>query len=422
MWGGEPDISIIVPIYGVEHYLQQCIDSIRRQTYRNLEIILVDDGSPDDCGKICDDNSIKDARIIVIHKENEGLSCARNSGLDTAKGKYVAFVDADDEIHPRYIEILAGMCEQYGCDIAQCDFLAVAEDSVKLPLNPQYSLGFYSGRQAVEELCRSSEAVKYSVAWNKLYDRRLFEGIRYPEGKIHEDEFLTCQLLWRARKIVVTNQYLYYYLQRKDSIMGRPFHVKRLDGLEAFRERLDFLDRQGLERAYFATLHKYYHLIEKDYKLLLENVAGSEDICKKLLEEKESIEKQFPGLLQKSLATAREDAFIQGKDICFCPEDAKVMLYGAGKWGQIYYRRISEKYKGMIAGWVDNLWYVMTQTDIPVQPLDLLVRASYDFVLIAIRQETVQEEVRSNLEGWGIAKEKILSIPVDEPHGKIYSE
>ena len=179
-------VSIIVPIYDVEKYLLSCIDSILSQTYPYIEIILIDDGSPDQCGNICDKKAIFDDRIRVIHKKNGGLSSARNIGLELATGEYIVFVDSDDTIHERFIEILINLCEQYSCDIAQCDFLVVAEDSLKLPLNPQQSLLFYSGREALSRLCMGNDNVKYLVPWNKIYRRELFQGIRYPVGRIQD--------------------------------------------------------------------------------------------------------------------------------------------------------------------------------------------------------------------------------------------
>lgn len=400
-------VSIIVPVYDVEKYLQQCIDSICSQTYPYIEIILVDDGSPDLCGKICDQNAFRDSRIRVIHKENGGLSSARNAGLEIARGKYVAFVDADDTIHVKYIEILINLCQQYDCQIAQCDFLAISEASVKLPLNSQGLLTFYTGKQAVSQLCMGADDVKYSVAWNKLYERRLFDEIRYPMGRIHEDEFTTYRILWEADRVVVTNQYLYYYLQRPESIMGRKFSVKRLDSHAAFRERLDFLKENRLEKEYTATLRKYINLIERDYRLLKESVEEYEDICLDLLREKESLEWEFlPALPQK------ENLFQVEWTTESCPfgRETSLVLYGAGKWGWTYYEWIHENHWGKIVGWVDNFWYLKVQKAYSILPLDSLITNTYDCVLLAIKSKTVQAEVVSNLKSWGIPETKIVTI------------
>lgn len=242
-----PAVSVILPIYCVEKYLEQCIDSILVQTCSDLEIILVNDGSTDHCGNICDKYSAKDSRIRVIHKKNGGVSSARNAGLDIAVGEYIAFIDPDDTVHSRYIEILLDLCQRYDCDIAQCDFLAIAEDSVKLPFGQRQRIDILNNRQALSKLCSANEEVRYVVPWGKIYKRDLFDNIRYPIGRIHEDEFTTYLLFWKARKIVITNQYLYYYIQRATSIMGQKFSISRLDVLDALRERAEFLKTMILE-------------------------------------------------------------------------------------------------------------------------------------------------------------------------------
>ncbi len=400
-------VSIIVPIYDVEKYLLSCIDSILSQTYPYIEIILIDDGSPDQCGNICDKKAIFDDRIRVIHKKNGGLSSARNIGLELATGEYIVFVDSDDTIHERFIEILINLCEQYSCDIAQCDFLVVAEDSLKLPLNPQQSLLFYSGREALSRLCMGNDNVKYLVPWNKIYRRELFQGIRYPVGRIHEDEFITHKLLWKARKVVVTNQYLYYYLRHFNSIMGRKFSMKRLDCHAAFEERLEFLKENRLEKEYKATFANYIRLIERDYRLLREHVEDCESVCVELMKKKERLAKQFsPEIVQKELPPR------VNWTVNRCPyqKKDKLVLYGAGKWGCIYYQWIVENRWGEVVGWVDNFWYKKEQTGYPVSPLDLLLKISYDYILIVIENKVVQDEIIINLKSWGIAEKKILVI------------
>lgn len=403
----QPLVSVIVPIYGVEQYLQHCIDSICNQTYDQLEIILIDDGSPDSCGLICDRYSHSDPRITVIHKENGGLSSARNAGLNIATGLYVAMVDSDDTIHPQFIEILVGLCEKYQCDIAQCDFLTVCEQSLKLPLNPQGSLVFYTGKQALHELCVGQRNVKYVVAWNKIYRRNLFHGIRYPLKKIHEDEFTTYQILWKAQKMVVTNQYLYYYLQRSESITGKKYSIKRLDALDAFRERINFLKENGLEDEYFATIKKYLVLIEKNYVLLKENEESCDAVCDALLKEKKQLE------IQLSSTLISEEQMLPVNwtvDTCPYPKHAKLVLYGAGKRGCACYQWIYENCWGTIVGWVDNSWNEIRNTDYPVMPLDALLTMSYDYVLITIQNKNMQEEVSQNLISWGIPEGKVLVV------------
>lgn len=402
-----PKVSVIVPIYDVEKYLQSCIDSILAQTYICMEIILVDDGSPDLCGSICDRNSMLDNRIHVIHKENEGLSSARNVGLEVATGKYVVFIDSDDTIHEKFIEILINLCEQYDCDIAQCDFLVVTKDSAKLPLNSLQSLFFYSGKQSLSKLCMGNDNVKYLVPWNKIYRRELFQGIRYPVGRIHEDEFVTYKLLWKAQKVAVTNQYLYYYLKRPDSIMGRKFSIKRLDCHVAFQERLDFLKENRLKYEYEVTFRNYINLVERDCVLLKEQSDDYEDICIELMEKKKILENQLYSEIRQEKSLSQVMWTI---DTCPYKEKDRLVLYGAGKWGNIYYQWICEKHWGEIVGWVDNFWYKKDQIKYPISPLDLLLKICYDYILITIESKAVQDEVSRNLISWGVSEKKILTI------------
>ena len=394
-----PIVSVIVPIYDVEKYLQQCIESICTQSYSNLEIILVDDGSPDDCGNICDNNAELDSRIIVIHKENGGLSSARNAGLDIAKGEYIAFIDSDDTIHPQFIEILVGLCEQFECDIAQCDYLVVAENSIKLPLNTQQSIMLYNNRQSMHELCCTGNAARYGAPWNKIYKRVLFENIRYPVGRIHEDEFTTYLLLWNAKKLAVTNQYMYYHLRRETSIMGRPFSIERLDVLDAFRERMEFLKNNNLRNEYICTLHTLVHLYQSSYESLQKNVEECDEICARLQAEKERLE-----LLLNDLTSSNNQLSVK----CAYPKQAKIVLYGAGHWGRIYYEWISQNHCGTIVGWVDSEWHERKNVNAIIEPIDSVLGIQFDYILITIENRRVQEEVAANLVSWGIPREKIL--------------
>jgi len=240
-------ISVIVPIYSVEKYLSRCIESIINQTYRNIEIILVNDGSPDNCGQICDEYAKKDERIYVIHKKNGGLSDARNAGLKIAKGEYISFVDSDDWIHEKYIEKLYDLITKSNADISMCDFIKTSDDNVKVD-NSNEEITEYSNIEALDLLMGGKLNVQFVVSWGKLYKRRLFENIKFPIGRIHEDEFTTYKLLYKAKKIVFTTSKLLFYWQREDSIMGTgEYNIKnRLDALDAFEERAVFFNKVGL--------------------------------------------------------------------------------------------------------------------------------------------------------------------------------
>lgn len=212
-----PLISIIIPIYKVEPYLRRCLDSIVNQTYTNLEIILVDDGSPDACPQICDEYAAKDKRIVVIHKQNGGLSDARNAGLDICKGEYISFVDSDDWVDEKYIEELIKITIKENADIAIVENIRTTQIIPKQ--SPEHLIKTYANHEALIHLF-TQEHLAFTVSWGKLYKRDLFTALRFPIGKYHEDEFTTYLLFYNSSKIAYTSEPLYYYYQRTDSIVS----------------------------------------------------------------------------------------------------------------------------------------------------------------------------------------------------------
>lgn len=217
-----PLVSIIVPIYKVESYLRKCLNSIINQTYSYLEIILVDDGSPDKCPQICDEYAAKDKRIAVIHKKNGGLSDARNVGLDICKGEYISFIDSDDWIAPQYIERLLYNVQNKKVDIAIGQFQKVFlnnENKKNENDNPADSIEVLDNKEAVKRLF-SNDEIYFVIACGKLYKKTLFNTIRYPVGKIHEDEYTTYKILYKSSSVAYLHEKLYFYLQRPQSIMS----------------------------------------------------------------------------------------------------------------------------------------------------------------------------------------------------------
>lgn len=270
-------ISVVVPIYNVEKYLAKCIESIIAQTYNNLEIILVDDGSTDNCGKICDDYAKKDQRIKVIHKANGGLSDARNAGIEAAKGYYIGFVDSDDYINVNMYERLSNIIKTDDSKIAVCNFSLVYEEMRKNIFdNNDFSANYLliDNKDKLLKYSMKNNYDTFTVAWNKLYLRELFNDIRYPKGKIHEDVFTTYKLLYKAQKISYTKDAMYYYLQRETSITKQKFSEKRLHQLDALQEQLEFYQVKKEQEMWDITLF-YYKLflihmlseVEKNTKL-----------------------------------------------------------------------------------------------------------------------------------------------------------
>lgn len=246
-------ISIVVPIYKVEAFLDRCVASLVNQTYQNLEIILVDDGSPDRCGQICDEWAKKDARIRVIHKENGGLSDARNAGIGIATGKYIAFIDSDDWVSKLYIEKLYQIMQLENGDIAECEIVRTAGEEPVIEKKEAHRC--YTPVNALEELIR--DGVFHQYVWNKLYRRSVLEGILFEKGKTNEDEFWTYQVFGRAKKIVKLDIPLYYYYQRPDSIMGTQYSIKRLDALEAKQQRQQYIDTHFPELSAIAQVNLF---------------------------------------------------------------------------------------------------------------------------------------------------------------------
>ena len=235
-------ISVVVPIYKVEKYLCRCVDSILAQTFTDFELILIDDGSPDNCGAICDEYALKDARVRVIHQENRGVSVARNSGLQAANGKYIAFVDSDDYVAKDYLEVLITSMTDTNADIAVCSFTEVAEDTsdfVSVSDKACLPVEFQANDKMIA-LCNSDQITNY--LWNKLYKKDLFNEIRFPVNvAFWEDAAIMYRLFDLCEKVVFIDKTLYFYVFRSGSATK---HVTINDVLAQYHvcmERLEFL-------------------------------------------------------------------------------------------------------------------------------------------------------------------------------------
>lgn len=214
-----PLISIIIPVYNVEKYLERCVRSVRVQTYRNLEIVLIDDGSPDCCGEMCDNLALQDNRICVYHKTNGGLSDARNFGVEKSHGEWIAFVDSDDYIASNYIEYLYTLLEKNDADISACRMITTTLDNVQFNEHTRgLSESVMTGKTACMELFGTLH-VTLVTAWGKLYKRELVEKYPFPVGKKHEDEATTCKYYYEAKKVVLGSEHLYAYYQNPEGIM-----------------------------------------------------------------------------------------------------------------------------------------------------------------------------------------------------------
>ena len=236
-------VSIIVPVYRVEDYLSRCVESLIKQTYRNIEIILVDDGSPDRCPELCDWWVKKDDRIRVIHKKNGGLSDARNAGVSIAQGEFIIFVDSDDWVDDTFVESLYLGVYYTQSDICECEIIKT--DKMKkmkfLKENKKGNAQCFKPEEALELLIQDS--VFHQYVWNKIYKRECIEGIMFEIGRTNEDEFWTYQVFGRSDRIAKIPNRLYYYFQRNESIMGKTYNLKRLDALEAKKRRQLYIEK-----------------------------------------------------------------------------------------------------------------------------------------------------------------------------------
>jgi len=258
-----PQISVIVPVYKVEKYIHRCIDSILAQTFTDFELILVDDGSPDNCGAICDEYAAKDSRVVVIHQENGGLSAARNAGIDWAfansDSEWLTFIDSDDRVHVDYLKSLFVCTETAGVQVARCHLamdgnIALVEAFTELIFLVEAS-----------EKAYISDSIDMS-ACGKLYHKELFVNIRFPLGKLHEDAFTTYKVLFAVKRIATIDKQMYFCEHNVDSITRSDWRPARLDEVEAYEEQLAFFRKNGFERVYKRIILGHLHVIEKQYK------------------------------------------------------------------------------------------------------------------------------------------------------------
>lgn len=294
-----PKISIIVPVYKVEAYLHRCVDSILRQSFSDFELILVDDGSPDNCGAICDEYAQKDCRVYVIHQQNAGVSVARNRGLDWADAysdsRWIAFIDSDDWIHRDYLKILLTAAEESDASIAVCGLLWTD----RMAADAQY--GDLVAMTLDAETTYELHCEKMTGPCAKLYEKTLWENVRFPANKRAEDAFVTHIPLFRAETVAVLEEKLYYYFDNSDSFTRSKWSNRMLDNIEAHELRLEFLREHGYEKALLREKEIYVEELANKVTHLLDTRQGdafADTLC--MLQEK----------LRLALASAQEDGCV----------------------------------------------------------------------------------------------------------------
>ncbi len=263
-------VSIIVPVYKAEKYLKKCVDSLRRQTYSNLEILLIDDGSPDNCGKLCDEYAKLDDRIVVIHKENGGLSDARNTGLDNITGGYIAFVDSDDYIKEDMIEVLYNNIIIEDADVSSISISMVRENGEYINGTDTKERIVYNGDEIIKQLLLHNTIKNYVC--DKLYRKELFDNIRFPLGVTYEDIPTSLNILGKANKLVYEDSIKYYYVKHRDAISANCSEGNVNNYINAIISRFNLIEKEWPD----IRIYNFYAIantcIHAYYKAMLSNL------------------------------------------------------------------------------------------------------------------------------------------------------
>ncbi len=255
-------VSVIVPLYNVEHYIRKCVMSVLDQTYKNFELLLIDDGSTDKSGQYCDEFGALDPRVKVMHKKNGGQSEARNMGLDYADGRFIFFLDSDDWIEPEALAVLMDQMDREDADMICCSYRLTDENGEVLESVVQEAKT-YSMEEAVKAYV-SGTAI-HSVVWGKLYKKELFDSIRFPASRVHEDDFISYQLVYASRKITTVSDVLYNYFQRQNSIMHEAFSAKRLIKIDAARDLYHKILEHGEKEVQHIAYIRYIEALQSMY-------------------------------------------------------------------------------------------------------------------------------------------------------------
>lgn len=287
-------VSIVIPVYNVESYLDICVESVLDQTYQNIEIILVDDGSTDNSPAICDKYQMLDNRVKVVHQKNGGLSNARNTGVKNSTGEFLFFVDSDDCINPVTIERLVEIAVKYDAKLVQCDIEEVMNEfqEYNKPVMNEYEVLQFDTKQAFYNVDKDDMSIADDirlitiVVWTKLYKRELFEKIQFPEHiRLHEDQMVAHQFIVEAEGIVFCKIPLYYYRKRPNSLITEGWTPKRLSIFECYQDRVEWAKKvdDGLTSYIF---ERYLTCMFKNYLMTTKSLTGSEKeiYCQKIIE------------------------------------------------------------------------------------------------------------------------------------------
>lgn len=380
-----PLISVIVPIYQIERYLGRCIESIINQTYRDLEIILVDDGSPDRCPEICDLYAEKDNRIKVIHKENGGLVSARKAGLEIATGDYIGYVDGDDWIGLGFYESLCATMIASDCDVVCAGQTRDLFEKSASFLNA-YPLGYYKGdelRKLQENMISYGEFYRPGIStyvWNKLFKKEvLYNHQMNVDEKISigEDAAVTYPVLMECDSVYISDCVAYHYRQREDSML------KKSASFEAESEKLKYLYE------YMSSLSvKYGNMFQKQVD---DYVLG---IC-----------------IMRSGGKLPDDSYSTFDDVYY---GKRVIIYSAGTFGQQLMNRFGESQHCEVVAWVDDDYWEYRRCCLDVDEVSSVISKEFDYILIATIDCRVSKNIKKQLLDYGVSEQKILEIKCDK--------
>jgi glycosyltransferase involved in cell wall biosynthesis len=297
----KPTISIIVPVYNVEPYLGKCLESIMEQTFKDFEVILINDGSTDKSGVICNEFALRDKRFKVLNKENGGLSSARNAGLKIAQGEYISFVDGDDWIEKNMHLEMYTHCIATGSDISICKFGREINNKINFDVEKKY-IKEMNNKEGISELFKG-KLYRFS-ACNKLFKRGLFDGVEFPEGRIHEDLSTTYKLFAKANKVVFLNYVGYIYVMRENSILTSKYNVKRLDAFIGWDEILSFMKvaYPNLSNDFISCF--VYGCVDHIY-YILNQVINKKDQEKYLMTIQQYVRKNFSEIIKNPTITLK---------------------------------------------------------------------------------------------------------------------
>ncbi len=294
-----PKITVITPVYKVEQYLDRCVESVLAQTFTDFELILVDDGSPDNCPKMCDEWAKKDTRIRVLHQENQGQASARNNALDIAVGEYIAFVDSDDYVHPKFLQVLLFNLISSNSQVSACLYKRTSKGCETGDAFDEYTV--HCGKDYVLKSLEGRIKCNAWVLCDKLFKKECWDNVRLPVGRINEDNATVYKILYECETVVATDSVLYYYFENQNSTVLQSFKKKHLDWLLVPEEMIEYFTQKG-DEALIAKSNKMYLSALEDMLKKVRTYLNDKDIEKELYQK---LKKQYKSEKQKYPITVK---------------------------------------------------------------------------------------------------------------------